>query len=215
MIAVSVTVPKGLRDRDRDITITTSKDQKPMFHPSVKFRALLVIAAISATGALAQKVKVGHEKNVNFAHYRSYSVQKPAAAPTRPLLYDSVMGTVKQELEAKGYKNVESGGDLTLIPAGGIGYDLPSIPDVLSDSCSNCQRPALDAQWAGYMAPPGTSGKSLPRGTLQLTFVDTATKKMVWNGVVTQELDPAKSEKSIGKITTAIQKLLAEFPSRK
>lgn len=187
-----------------------------MFHQSATFRSLLVLAAVSATGAFAQKVKVGHEKNANFAHYRSYSVQKPAAPPSRPLLYDSVMGTVKQELEAKGYRNVASGGDLTLVPAGGIGYDLPSIPGVLSDSCSNCQKPALDAQWAGYMAPPGgTSGKSLPKGTLQLTFIDTATRKMVWNGVVTQELDPSKSEKSIGKITTAIQKLLAEFPSRK
>ncbi len=214
MIAVSVTVPKGLAT-DRDITITTSKDQKPMIHQSVKFRVLLAIVAISATGALAQKVKVGHEKNVDFAHYRSYSVQKPAAPPTRPLLYDSVMGTVKQELEAKGYRNVESGGDLTLVPAGGIGYDLPAIPASFPTLAPTARAPARDAQWAGYMAPPGTSGKSLPQGTLQLTFIDTATKKMVWNGIVTQELDPAKSEKSIGKITAAIQKLLAEFPSRK
>ncbi len=186
-----------------------------MIYQTVKLSLLLAIAAVSAAGSFAQKVKVGHEKNVNFAHYRSYSVQKPAAAPTRPLLYDSVMGTVKQELEAKGYRNVESGGDLTLVPAGGIGYDLPSIPGVLSDSCSNCKKPALDAQWAGYMAPPGTSGKALPQGTLQLTFIDSASKRMVWNGVVTQELDPSKSEKSIGKITRAIQKLLAEFPSKK
>ena len=110
---------------------------------------------------------------------------------------------------------MEHGGDLTLVPAGGIGYDLPSNPDLLSDSCSNCKVPLRDAQWAGYMAPPGSSGKSLPQGTLQLTFIDSVTKKMIWNGVVTQKLDPSKSEKSIGKITTAIHKLLAEFPSRK
>ncbi len=186
-----------------------------MIHQTVKYRALLALLAVATNGALAQKVKVGKEKDVNFAHYRSYSVQKPATPPTRPLLYQSVIGTVKQELDAKGYVNVDKGGDLTLVPAGGIGYDLPDIPGVLSDSCSNCKAPALDAQWVGYEGPPGTSGKSLPKGTLQLTFIDAATKKMVWNGVVTQELDPTKSEKSIGKITAAIQKLLAQFPARK
>ncbi len=186
-----------------------------MMHHTARFSLLLAVAAGIAAGASAQKVKVGYEKDVDFGHYRSYSVQKPAVPPTRPLLYDSVMGTVKQELEAKGYVNVEHGGDLTLVPAGGIGYDLPSNPDLLSDSCSNCKVPLRDAQWAGYMAPPGSSGKSLPQGTLQLTFIDSVTKKMIWNGVVTQKLDPSKSEKSIGKITTAIHKLLAEFPSRK
>lgn len=186
-----------------------------MIQQIVKIPVLLAVVALSAPCMLAQKVKVGHENNVDFAHYRSYSVQKPAAPPTRPILYDSVMGTVKQELEAKGYVNVDKGGDLTLIPMGGIGYDLPDIPGLLSDSCSNCQTPLRDVDWAGYMAPPGSSGKSLPEGTLQLTFIDPASKKMVWNGVVTQKLDPSKQGKSIEKITVAIQKLLAKFPSRK
>lgn len=186
-----------------------------MIHQTVRFPVLLALVALSAPGLFAQKVKVGHEKNVDFAHYRSYSVQKPAAAPTRPLLYDSVMGTVKHELEAKGYVHVDKGGDLTLVPAGGIGYDLPDTPGLLSDSCSNCKTPLRDVDWAGYMAPPGSSGKPLPQGTLQLTFIDPASKKMVWNGVVTQKLDPRKQEKSIEKITVAIQKLLSQFPTRK
>lgn len=170
---------------------------------------------MSVPCALGQKVKVGYDKAANFAHYKSYTLQAPSTPPTRPILYDSVMGSIKQELEAKGWVNVVHGGDLTLVPKGGIGYDLPDTPGLLSDTCSNCQKPLLDAQWSGYAAPPGSSGKPLPEGTLQLTFIDPATKRMVWNGVVTQKLDPHKQEKSIGKITDAIQKLLSEFPSKK
>jgi Domain of unknown function (DUF4136) len=179
-----------------------------------KLRVLFIFAILPAC-VLAQKVKVGHDKSADFSHYKTYSVQAPSTQPTRPLLYDSVMGSVKQELEAKGYTNVAKGGDLTLVPGGGIGYDLPDTPGLLSDSCSNCKAPLRDVDWAGYMAPPGSSGKPLPQGTLQLTFIDPASKKMVWNGVVTQKLDPQKPEKSIEKITTAIQKLLSEFPTRK
>jgi hypothetical protein len=187
----------------------------PMILQTVTFRIFLSIVAISVPCSFAQKVKVGYDKSANFSHYRSYTLQEPSAKPSRPILYASVMGTVKQELEAKGYVNVPKGGDLTLVPAGGIGYDLPSTPGLLSDSCANCKSPALDAQWAGYMAPPGSSGKPPPKGTLELTFIDPASNKIVWNGIVTQKLDPHKQEKSIGQITTAIQKLLSNFPSRK
>jgi hypothetical protein len=187
-----------------------------MIHRTVKLALLLVIVAVSAACLQAQKVNAGYDKSINFSRYRTYSVREPAAPPNRPLLYASVMGTVKQELEAKGYVNVEKGGDLTLIPAGGIGYDMPSTDGLLSDSCDNCKSPARDVWWPQYSAPAGgSSGKGLPKGTLQLTFVDTATKKLVWNGTVTRKLDPQKQEKSINQITAAVQKLLAEFPARK
>jgi Domain of unknown function (DUF4136) len=181
-----------------------------------KLQVLLVFATLSITCAHAQKIKTGYDKSVDFSKYKSFTLREPAKTPDRPILYASVMGTIKDDLTAKGLTSMEKGGELTIVPTGGLGYDIGSIPGVLSDSCAECKRPALDAQWAGYQAPPGgTSGKPMAKGTLELDFVDHATNKVVWTGAVTQKLNPDKKDKSLQQIADAVNKLLAEYPPKK
>jgi hypothetical protein len=180
-----------------------------------KLQVFVVFVTLSITCASAQKVKVGFDKSVDFSKYKTFTLREPATTPTKPILYASVMGTIKEDLQTKGLVSVEKDGDLTVIPDGGLGYDLASAP-VADNSCPNCKAPAIDAQWAGFMPPPGgVGGKPQPKGTLQLNIVDKATNKMVWAGTVTQKLDPEKKDKSLQQIYTAINKLLAEYPPKK
>lgn len=177
---------------------------------------LLVSVCTISENALAQKVKVGYDKSVDFSRYKTYTLQQPPTPPNRPILYASIAGSIKNELEAKGLASVEKEGDLTLIATGGLDYGLPSATNVTSDSDPRGQAPQVDVLlWAGFKPPPGSAGKSLPDGTLELTFVDRATNKAVWSGIVLQKLDPAKKEQSLQRIGTAINKLLMEFPSKK
>ena len=181
-----------------------------------KLQVLLALVALSAACGFAQKVKVGFDKGADFSKYKSYTLRQPPTTPSRPILYESVVGSIKKELEAKGLTSVERDGDLTLIPTGGVGYGLEAPPGLLSDTCKNCQAPAVDVQlWAGFKPPPGSSGKPLPEGTLELDFVDRASNKVVWSGTVIQKLNPEKREQSMDKIPPAINKLLAEFPPKK
>jgi len=179
-----------------------------------KLQFLSAVAVLSVTCCFAQKVNTGYDKTADFSKYKSYTLQKPAADPTRPLLYASITGTIKNDLEAKGIASRETDGDLTLIATGGFDYGLDSNSDVLSDSCKNCQAPLVDAQdWTGKI-PVGSSGKSLPKGTLKLTFVDRASNKVVWTGTVSQKLDPAKKDQALQRIHAAVDKLMAEFPPK-
>lgn len=181
-----------------------------------KLQILLLFTALSITCASAQKIKTGYDKTADFSKYKSFSLREPTKTPNRPILYASVMGTITDDLKAKGLTHVDKGGDLVVVPTGGLGYDVASIPGVLSDSCTECKRPALDAQWAGYQAPPGgSSGKPMGKGTLELDFVDHATNKVVWTGAVVQKLNPDKKDKSLQQIAAAINKLLAEYPPKK
>ena len=180
-----------------------------------KLQVLLVFAMLSITCASAQKIKTGYDKSVDFSKYKSFTLREPARTPDRPLLYASVMGTIKDNLTAKGLTSMEKGGELTVVPTGGLGYDVGSIPGVLSDTCAECKKPALDALWAGYQAPPGSSGKPMAKGTLELDFVDHATSNIIWTGVVTQKLNPDKKDKSLQQIGEAVNKLLAEYPPKK
>jgi hypothetical protein len=176
---------------------------------------LLAFATLSITSGFAQKVKVEYDKSIDFSKYRSFTLQEPAATPSRPLLYASVMGSIKEDLQAKGLTSTEKNGDLTVIPAGGLGYDLGAAPQ-LDNSCPNCKAPALDVKWPAYMAPPGGAlGAPLPKGTLALTMVDRANNSVVWSGTVTQKLNPEKKDKSLQKIYAALNKLLMEFPPGK
>jgi hypothetical protein len=180
-----------------------------------KIQVLLAVATLSLPCAFGQKVKVGYDKSADFSKYKSYTLQEPTATPARPLLYASVMGSIRNEIEAKGLAHAEKDGDLTVIPKGGIDYGLGSASGFTADSCSNCQKPLVDARdWVGKVAPPGASGKPTPKGVLELDFVDRATNKVVWSGVVLQKLNPDKKEQSLEKVGPAIKQLLAEFPPK-
>ena len=146
-----------------------------------KIQILLTVATLALPCAFAQKVKVGFDKNADFSRYKSYTLQEPAATPTRPLLYASVMGSIRNEIEAKGLTSADKDGDLTVIPRGGLYYGLGTASGVTSDSCANCQKPLVDARdWVGKQAPPGAGGKVQPNGVLELDFIDRAANKVVW-----------------------------------
>jgi Domain of unknown function (DUF4136) len=182
-----------------------------------KLQVILAVVAMCSTCAHAQKVKVGYDKSADFSKYKSYTLQEPSAPISRPLLHASVMGSINHGLETRGLAGVQKDGDLTVIPEGGLDYGLDSPVGATADSGnSRTQKPAVDVQlWAGFMPPPGSSGKGLPEGTLQLTIVDRATNKVVWTGLVVQKLDPAKKEQSLDKVAAAINKLLMEYPPKK
>ena len=176
--------------------------------------AYLLIATLPGCCVLAQKIDVGYDKGTDFSKYKTYSLQLPNIQPARPLLYESVVGSIKQDLEAKGLVAQEKGGDLTVIPAGGLDYGLPSY-NPLVDTCDNCQRPLQDPrQWSGSAPPMGSSGKPQPKGTLEISMVDRESNKLVWSGSVVQKLDQNKVEKSLQLVGNAITKLLREYPPK-
>jgi len=178
-------------------------------------RGLLLVVTLSITCGYAQKVKVGYDKNADFSKYKSYSLQMPSVESNRPLLYSSVVGSIKNEIESKGMAYREAGGDLTAVVTGGMDYGMSSASGMTADSCKNCKPPLYDARdWQGYMEMPGPSGKPALKGSLEVTFVDRASNKAVWEGVVVQKLNEEKKEESLQKIGEAIKKLFADFPPK-
>lgn len=180
-----------------------------------RFHLLVFAVAASCTFAFAQKVKVEYDKSVDFSRYKSYTLERPVAQPAKPLLYVSVVSSIRNELEAKGLISKEADGDLTLVLSGGLDYGLGGL-SMTDDSCKNCQAPLRDSmEWPRKSGPPGVGGNPQPNGNLQLSFVDRLAKQTVWSGMVTQKLDSDKKEKSLKKADEAVKKLLAQFPPAK
>ena len=170
---------------------------------------------MSSTCAFAQKVNAGYDKSIDFSRYKTYTLEPPTTQPAKPLLYMSVVGSIQNELEAKGLMSKDADGDLTMIVSGGLDYGLGDMS--MTDPCPNCKAPLVDPkEWTRKSAPPGgVGGKAQPKGNLQVSFVDRVANKTVWSGTVNQKLDPDNKEKSLKKATEAVKKLLAEFPPAK
>ena len=177
---------------------------------------LLLLVILALPVAAAQKVKVGYDKSTNFSKYATYTWTKPETSPQRPLLYAALVGSIDQELKTKGLKRVESDGDLTLTPAGGMEYGLNTGAGTPVTLGYSGPPPAIDAtMWTGTAGPSNLMAIAVPEGSLILSFVDRNVNKVVWNGTVTQKLDLQNHKKSLDLINKSVTKLLKEFPPKK
>jgi hypothetical protein len=185
----------------------------------IKLLLFFLIAAIATTNALAQKVSVGYDKSADFSKYASYTWAEPERTPSRPLLYASIVGSIDHELKAKGLTRTDSGGDLILIPAGGIEFGLASVAGTPISSTYGGAPPAIDAtMWSGAGGAGQLSNltaPTVPEGTLVLNFVDRKPNKLIWTGTVRQKLEMENKTKSLDLIDRAIAKLFKQFPPQK
>jgi Domain of unknown function (DUF4136) len=180
-------------------------------------RRIVILNAL-ATASLfcfAQKVKVGYDKGTDFSKFKTYSWGESAMPPTRPALFDAVIGQVELQLEAKGLTKVPKDGDLTITPSGGIDYGFAGVASTpYSPTYGGPPPSANGGMWTGSTGPSG-AGTYVTEGTLLLTFVDRAHNKVVWSGSVKQKLDIEQKDKSLELADKAVIKLLKQFPGKK
>jgi len=168
------------------------------------------------TLALAQKVKVGYDKGADFTKFKTYSWGEPAMPVTRPLLYESIKGSVDMELKGKGLARVDKDADLVLLPAGGTEFFVNAAAGTPILPTYGAQPPSIDAtMWTGASGPSGLMAPYVPEGTLVLTFVDRVSNKVIWTGSVKEKLDIENKKKSLEHVDRAVIKLLDRFPPKK
>jgi|SRR5581483_4112566 len=177
------------------------------------WRVVPFAIVLVASSVVAQKIKVGYDKNTDFSRYTSYTVAEPGIQPARPLLYASIVGSIDQELKAKGLSRTQSDGDLILIPEGGAEYGLNRPAGTPISPAFGGPPPAFDAtMWTGSAGSLVSSAMYIPEGTLRLDFIDRTANKIVWSGTVKVKLDVEQKRKSLQLIDKAVIKLLKKFP---
>jgi hypothetical protein len=161
----------------------------------------------------AQKVKVGYDKSADFSKFKTYTRLEPAMPPTRPVLYNFVVGSIDSNLSAKGLRRVDKNGDLVLELGGGVDYGMAVAPGAPLTSSYGGPPPAINStMWTGANGGQGELMPAVPEAGLQLQFIDRSTNELVWFGTVTQALDPDDKAKSLELANKAVTKLLKRFP---
>ena len=144
------------------------------------------MALFLATSLFAGDVKTDYDRSANFNQYKTYSwgnVQTQDA-----LFVDRIKSVVDEALAAKGWRQVASGGDVSLT-ATEITEDqqiLNTYDDI-------------------------TTTETYQVGSLVLEMFDTRTAKLIWRGSSSDTLS-SKPAKNIKNIDKGVQRMFKNFP---
>lgn len=166
-----------------------------------------VFLAVGAGRVAAQSVSHSFDKDTNFSKYKTYKwVTIPNAQQLDELTAGQLIGTLDVELAKKGLKKSQSdNADLY------IGYQIASgkgkplsNPDI---------GVAYGAGVGGNAGAATATTTTVHSGQLVLDMYDSATKRLVWRGVVSHAIDPnAKPDKRQKHMDKAVEKLLKDYP---
>ena len=168
-----------------------------------KVIVLIGLALFLANASFAQQVKTDYDRAANFSQYKTYSWEKVQTPD--PLWVDRIKAAVNAALVAKGWTQVESGGDISIV-AIEIDRDHQTL-NTYYDGFGAGRR------WRGFggFGESTTTSDTYTVGTLVVDLFDAKTKNLVWRGASNGMLSN-KSDKNIKSLNRGVQKLFQHFP---
>jgi hypothetical protein len=167
----------------------------------VRIPLLFVAVWALATAVLGIDVRTDFDHHVNFSGHKTYSRAKVDTPD--PLWNDRVKDAVDRELTAKGWAEVASGGDVSVV-AIGTTREKPTLRTFYD---------GFDGWMWGGFADATTYVDNYTVGTLVIDMFDTRTKKLIWRGSASDVLS-GKPEKDEKKVDKAVGKMFEHFPPR-
>jgi hypothetical protein len=169
----------------------------------MKFRKPLTIlwsAVALATAAFAQHVAVDYDHAANFKQIKTYSWAKLHTAD--PITDSRVKEAIDQELAAKGWSELPSGGDVALA--------------VVEQTSTREQYDSFyngfgGRRWGGGMVDETTTVDNYEVGTLIVSMFDGNSRQLIWRGTATGDKSD-NPQKKIKSLTKVVQKMFKNFP---
>src|SRR5215470_6939106 len=153
------------------------------------------IAFLSSIPAFAQQVKTDYDRNADFSQYKTYSWGN--VHTTDPLWVDRIKAAVNTALAAKGWTEVESGGDVSI-----MAMEMTQDHRTLNTYYDNFGG-GWGWRWGGgfgdNFGTATTTEQTYRVGTLVVDLFDTNSKKLTWRGSASDTLSN-KSDKNIKKL---------------
>ena len=151
----------------------------------------------------AGQVKTDYDRNANFGQYKTYSWEQ--VKTQNPLDVDRIKNAVNAALAAKGWTQVDSGGDVSVV-AMEITHNQQTL-NTFYDGFGGGWR------WRGFggMGEATTTTETYQVGTLIVDLFDAKTKQLVWRGNASDTLSN-NSNKNIQNLDKDVQKMFNKFP---
>jgi len=163
--------------------------------------ALLAVAGCTSTPRVTTDFDPAHD----FSRYRTYSwVYTGTPRGMNPLTFQRVQASIDRSLQARSYQRVDNGDFAIAFTVGR--RDRVEVTDF------GPYAPYYRGWGWGWGAGAyhNVDVRNVTDGTLVVDIYDVATKRAVWHGVATQEVNSTPVNQAL--IDTAVDSVLAKFP---
>jgi hypothetical protein len=153
--------------------------------------------------SFAQQVKTDYDHDANFGQYKTYSWEKVQTKD--PLLVERIKDAVNAALAAKGWTQVDSGGDISVV-AMEITRNQQTL-NTFYDGFGGGWR------WRGFggVGEATTTTETYQVGTVVVDLFDGKTKNLIWRGSASDTLSN-NADKNTKNLDKGVQKMFAHFP---
>jgi hypothetical protein len=166
---------------------------------------LMGMMILFASTVSAQQVKTDYDRSANFGRYKTYSWEQ---VKTKDALdVDRVKSAVNAALAAKGWSQVDSGGDVSII----------AVETTQNQQSLNTFYDGFGGSWGwrrfggGGFGEATTTTETYKVGTLVVDLFDTKTKQLLWRGTSSDTLSN-NSDKNIKNLDKGVEKMFKQFP---
>ena len=160
--------------------------------------------ALGAAAALTlfAAVSTDYDHHADFARYHTYSWIGVKAG--NGLWQQRIQDAVDQQLAAKGWSKVPSGGDAAVSAFGRV---------TQQETLQTYYDGFPEWGWAGWGGTSTTEAIPENVGNLTVNIFDAGSKKMIWRGQASDVLS-SKPEKNDKKMDEAVSKMFDHFPPK-
>jgi len=166
---------------------------------------LMGLTLLFAGKASAQQVKTDYDRSANFAQYKTYSWEHVKTQD--PLDVDRIKSAVNAALAAKGWSQVDSGGDVC----------INAVEITRNQQTLNTFYNGFGGGWGwrrfggGGFGDATTTTETYKVGTVVVDLFDSKSKQLIWRGSETDTLSN-KSDKNIKNLDKGVDKMFKSFP---
>ena len=164
-----------------------------------------VFSLMMLGAAFAQHIQTDFDHQANFSQYKTYSWQQIKAADS---LWDSrIKNAVDAQLAAKGWTQVDSGGDVAVV----------AIKTTQTKRSLQTFYDGFGGGWGwrrfggGGFGESTTTEQDYKEGTLVVDLFDAKTKQLIWRGSAEDTLS-SKAEKNEKNLDKGVEKMFKDFP---
>jgi len=162
---------------------------------------MLLFAGKSSAG----QVKTDYDRSANFAQYKTYCW---AQVKTKDALdVDRIKAAVNAALAAKGWTQVDSGADVSIV----------AMEITQNQQTLNTFYDGFGGGWGwrrfggGGFGEATTTTETYKVGTVVVDLFDTKTKQLIWRGTSSDTLSN-NSDKNIKNLDKGVEKMFKNFP---
>lgn len=173
----------------------------------------VMVASVAAVGCSTMTVGTDYDRTVDFSAYKTFDITHQQETRNN-LIRERIDGAIERQLTAKGFTRSSESPDLLVAVHAKLGRETHFDTTTFGYAWG----PGW-GYWGRWGYPAGgmstTVAHQVPVGTLIIDVVDARQKKMIWQAVASDTLDPhASADEHDRRVNQAMEKIFANFPPK-